>query len=142
LKATAEVAGFKEGMELRKRHVKLLFYEDAPDATVSVEQGDNIGTSDSVSLRINGKADASSAIDLNTQLLSGHLPLLAKPDSKDVFILGLGSGITGGAVIAHPVTNLVIADNCEPVFRGRSSVAGRCPGAPETLTAKVRRDHH
>ena len=82
-----------------------------------VEQGDGIGMADSVSLRINGKADASTGIDLCTQLLSAHLPLLAKPDSKDVFILGLGSGVSGGAAIAHPITNLVIAENCAPVFR-------------------------
>ncbi len=44
-------------------------------------------------------------------------PILARPDSKDVFILGLGSGITGGAVLGHPVENLVIAENCEPVVR-------------------------
>lgn len=106
-----------ETMEKRKRHVTLLFYEDAPDATVSVEQGDGVGVGSDLALRINGKADASSGTDMCTQLLSGHLPLLAKPDAKDVFVLGLGSGITGGAVTAHPVTNLVVADNCEPVFR-------------------------
>ena len=104
-------------MANRKRYVKLLFYQDAPDATVSVEQGDGIAIAPDVALRINGKADASSGRDMCTQLLSAHLPLLAKADAKDVFILGLGSGISAGAAIAHPITNLVIADNCAPVFR-------------------------
>ncbi len=104
-------------MSFRKTHVTIDFYEDAPDATVSVEHGDGIGAPDDVGLRINGKTDASSRFDLSTQLLVGHLPLLARPESKDVFILGLGSGITGGAVLGHPIEHLTVAENCEPVAR-------------------------
>lgn len=104
-------------MEKRKQHVAIAFYEDAPDATVSVEHGDGVGAPAEWGLRINGKADASSHGDLGTQLLVGHLPILARPESKDIFILGLGSGITGGAVLCHPVDSLTIAENCEPVVR-------------------------
>jgi predicted membrane-bound spermidine synthase len=104
-------------MEFRKRHIKIEFYEDAPDATVSIERGDGVAVPDDVGLRINGKPDASSRLDLSTQTLVGHLPILARPESKDVFILGLGSGITGGAVLGHPVEHLTIAENCEPVVR-------------------------
>jgi spermidine synthase len=112
-----ETEVFFNVMDQRKQHIKILFYEDAPDATVSIEQGDGVGAPDDIGLRINGKTDASSRSDLSTQLLVGHLPLLARPDAKDVFILGLGSGITGGAVLAHPVERLVVAENCEPVVR-------------------------
>ncbi len=104
-------------MERRKQHVKILFYEDAPDATVTVERGDGIGAADETGLRINGKPDASSHGDLSSQLLLTHLPLLARPGSKDVFLLGLGSGISGGAALRHDLTHLVIAENCEPVVR-------------------------
>jgi spermidine synthase len=102
----------------RKQFIKILFYEDAPDATVSVEKGPSrSGNYEEVGLRINGKTDASSHGDLSTQMLLGHLPLLARPESKDVFVLGLGGGITGGAVLKHPVEHLTIAENCEPVVR-------------------------
>ncbi len=104
-------------MEQRKAHIRILFYEDAPDATVSIEQGDGVGAPDDIGLRINGKTDASSRSDLSTQLLLGHLPLLARPDAQDVFILGLGSGVTGGAVLGHPVRQLTVAENCGPVIR-------------------------
>ncbi len=104
-------------MEQRKKHIRILFYEDAPDATVSIEQGDGIGAPDDIGLRINGKTDASSKSDLSTQLLLGHLPLLARPAAQDVFILGLGSGVTGGAVLAHPIRRMTVAENCEPVIR-------------------------
>ena len=112
-----EIEVERGAMDFRKQHIKIVFYEDAPDATVSIEQGDGVAVPDDVGLRINGKPDASSRLDLSTQTLVGHLPMLARPESKDVFILGLGSGITGGAVLGHPIEHLTIAENCEPVVR-------------------------
>lgn len=104
-------------MELRKKHIKIHFYEDAPDATVDIEQGDGVGAPADLGLRLNGKTDASTHADLCTQLLLAHIPMAARPGAKDVFILGLGSGITGGAVLGYPVQHLAIAENCEPVIR-------------------------
>jgi len=102
-------------MELRRQIVKILFYEDAPDATVSVET--NLKKADSINLRINGKPDASTGGDLLTQYLCAHLPMAVRPDAKEVFVLGMGSGITAGAVLGHPVERVTIAENCEPVLR-------------------------
>jgi hypothetical protein len=82
-----------------------------------VEHGDGLGAPADVGLRINGKADASSRADLGTQLLMGHLPMLARPEAKTVFLLGLGSGITAGALLEYPIDHLTIAENCEPVIR-------------------------
>jgi spermidine synthase len=104
-------------LELRKKHLKILFYEDAADASICVEEGDGIKARKSRRLLVNGKADASTADDLATQLLVAHLPLLSKPDSKDVFILGIGSAITAGAAIVHPLNHLTVAENCEPIIR-------------------------
>ena len=107
----------KTTLKIRKEHIKIYFYEDAPDATVDVEQGDGVGADADLGLRLNGKTDASSRGDLGTQLLVGHIPMAACPDAKEVFILGLGSGITGGAILGHPIEHLTIAENCEPVIR-------------------------
>jgi spermidine synthase len=104
-------------MQIRKQQMKLLFYEDAPDATVSVELAGGIVTPQSIGLRINGKADAGTDIDVCNQLLLAHLPMLVKPEAKDVFVLGLGSGMTAGAVLAYPVNQVVVAENCDPVIR-------------------------
>ncbi|HUR47312.1 MAG TPA: fused MFS/spermidine synthase [Candidatus Saccharimonadales bacterium] len=104
-------------MASRKEHIKIHFYEDAADATVTIEQGDGIGAPNDLGLRLNGKADASTRADLCTQLMVGHIPMAACPNAKDVFILGLGSGITGGAILGHPIEHLTIAENCEPVIR-------------------------
>ena len=51
-----------------------------------------------------------------TQYLLAHLPMAAKPDAKNVFVLGFGSGITGGALLGHPIEKLTIAENCKPVL--------------------------
>ncbi len=104
-------------MTLRKEHIKIRFYEDAPDATVSVEEVDGMIARASLGLRINGKPDAGTDLDLSTQFLLANLPMMAKPGAKDVFVLGLGSGITAGALLPYPVQRIDIAENCAPVIR-------------------------
>ncbi|MBI5800199.1 MAG: fused MFS/spermidine synthase [Verrucomicrobia bacterium] len=101
----------------RQRHIKIRFYEDAADASVAVEQGDGVGASDQFVLRINGKPDATSRGDMATQFLLAHLPMLARPDSKDIFVLGFGSGVTAGALLGHPIGRVTVAENCAPVLR-------------------------
>jgi hypothetical protein len=43
--------------------------------------------------------------------------MLAKPDAKDVFVLGLASGMTAVAPLAYPIERLDVAENCEPVIK-------------------------
>jgi spermidine synthase len=104
-------------MEQRRKFVKILFYEDAADATVSVETSLKKTNNTELILRINGKPDASTFGDLSTQYLLAHLPILARPQSKDVFVLGFGSGITAGALLGHPLDSVTVAENCEPILR-------------------------
>jgi predicted membrane-bound spermidine synthase len=101
--------------EIRKDD-EIVFYEDAADATVSVER-DSRSPEHQLTLRVNGKVDASTHVDLSAQLLMAHLPLMVKPESEDVFVFGMGSGVTAGAVLGYPVKRLTVAENCEPVLR-------------------------
>ncbi|MDB6025949.1 MAG: spermine/spermidine synthase family protein [Verrucomicrobiales bacterium] len=103
-----------EGMDIRRKDINIVYYKDAPDATVSVERSSAGGNM--INLRINGKVDASSHGDFATQCLLAHLPMAIRPESKDVFVIGLGSGITGGAMLSHPIDHLTIAENCKPVI--------------------------
>lgn len=117
-----EIEVNKDYMPQRKQKVQIVYYKDAPDATVSVEKREEKGET-RIGLRINGKPDASSHGDLCTQLLVGHLPVFARPQSKDVFLLGMGSGITASAVLAHPIDKLVLAENCKPVIEAANFFA-------------------
>ncbi len=83
----------------------LLFYEDGLSATVTVHrQGDN------TFLKVNGKTDASTSSDMHTQLMSGHIPLLLHPNPKTVLVIGLGSGVTVGAVAQYPVERIDVVE--------------------------------
>jgi spermidine synthase len=106
-----------QALQMRMKLVKVVFYEDAADATVSVEESAGRGSTPDLGLRVNGKVDASNRGDLATQYLLAHLPLMMRPEAEDVFVLGLGSGITAGALLGHPVRQVVVAENCEPVLR-------------------------
>ncbi|HZE95464.1 MAG TPA: fused MFS/spermidine synthase [Planctomycetota bacterium] len=55
-----------------------------------------------LSIRVNGKADASTGTaDMPTQRTIGHLGLLHHPAPKRALVIGLGSGVTLGAVACH-----------------------------------------
>ncbi len=77
---------------------RLLFYREGPTGTVAVRR-----LTGSTSLAIDGKVDASNSGDMLTQRLLAHVPLLLHDDPKRVAILGLGSGVTLGSALTHPV---------------------------------------
>jgi len=93
----------EKGIEIEtamKNKERLLYFKEGLNALVSVEKS----TLGDVSLKINGKTDASAkGGDVATQLMVGHLPLLLHPAARDVLVIGLGSGMTLGAVQKHPV---------------------------------------
>jgi len=78
----------------------LLFYREGPVASVGV-----VETQGQRTLLINGKADATtgSGLDMRTQVLVGHLPILTTPGATDVFVIGYGSGVTSAATLRYPV---------------------------------------
>ncbi|MQA29011.1 MAG: hypothetical protein GEU82_04115 [Luteitalea sp.] len=83
----------------------LLYYRDGAVATVSVKRltGD-------LSLSVDGMVDASTSGDMLTQRLLAHLPLLLHPDPHDVGIIGLGSGVTLGAALRHPIASAEVVE--------------------------------
>jgi spermidine synthase len=84
---------------------QVLFYRDGLASTVSVHR-----EGATTSLRVNGKTDASNGLDMHTQLMLGHLPLLLQPQARSVLVVGLASAITAAAVAAHPVERLDVVE--------------------------------
>ena len=82
----------------------LLFARDDREATVTVTRfADAQGL---LSLKVNGKTDASTGPDMMTQVLLGELPLMLKPGARDALLVGWGSGVTAGSILSHPVERL------------------------------------
>ncbi|MFN7979539.1 MAG: fused MFS/spermidine synthase [Vicinamibacterales bacterium] len=84
---------------------QLAYYREGATATVSVRQA--AGTT---SLAIDGKVDASNSGDMLTQRLLAHVPLLLHPAPKTVAVLGLGSGVTVGSALTHPVDRVDVLE--------------------------------
>ena len=103
----AAIYGTREGLARRR--------SDAPSCsstrTASRRRSRSTGRAPYRFYRSNGKTDASTDPgDMANQLLLGHLPMLLHPDPKDVFVLGLGTGVSAAAVARYPVRSIDIAD--------------------------------
>lgn len=86
---------------------ELIYHRDGVATTVTVErENDGVG----VSLKVNGKVDASDIGDMPTQVLSGLLPVLLHDGPSSVLVIGYGSGVTSGAVLQAPVERVRLAE--------------------------------
>jgi spermidine synthase len=96
-------------------NTKVLFYHEGIDSTISSikVKGGNQG------VLVNGKTVASASLgDRQCQLTLGHLPMLLHKDPRKVLVIGLGTGMTLGAVSIHPEVEELIAAEIEPNVRG------------------------
>ena len=69
------------------------------------------------SVAMNGKTDASTASDLETQLLLGHAPMLLAPHARRVLVIGHGVGMTAGATLRHRPDQVDIVEISPAVLR-------------------------
>ncbi|MBL8143895.1 MAG: fused MFS/spermidine synthase [Acidobacteria bacterium] len=83
----------------------LLFNREAEAGTVTVRR-----TAGITSLAIDGKADASDGADMLTQRLLAHAPLLTHGRPRTAAVIGLGSGVTASAALAHDIESLDVIE--------------------------------
>jgi spermidine synthase len=84
------------------------FYRDDPVASIAVS---DFRGGEPRSLRINGKTDASTVGDIGTQILVGHYGALLHPRPvRRVLVVGLGSGMTVGSILAHDVERVDVVE--------------------------------
>lgn len=100
--------------ELARRN-ELLYYRDGHTATVTVTQ-DLRGFRRDLFIATNGKIDGSSYLDMPTQKLSAHLPILLHPNPRQVAVVGLGTGITAGSATLHEEVERVVVMEIEPAM--------------------------
>lgn len=112
--------GYKDFIQTAAKETVIADLQD-PDvqATVFKEAGGG------QSLIINGKPDASDfEADIRTQSLLAHLPLLLHNNPDNVFVLGVGSGMTSGEALKYQeVKNIVTAELSKAVFQASKHFA-------------------
>ena len=83
----------------------VLYYKEGAGATVGVIEAATPEGKERV-LIINGKPDASSIGDFPTEVLLGQVPATLLPDARRALVVGLGSGVTAGTLLRHPLSRL------------------------------------
>lgn len=103
--AASSFTAWKETYVIRESNSELFYFDEDSHATVLVA-----GSKDSLLLSVNGKPDASSGRDLDTQMLLAHAPLFLAPGARSLLVIGHGSGITAGAALRHPIEQADIVE--------------------------------
>ncbi|MDP2983719.1 MAG: fused MFS/spermidine synthase [Candidatus Latescibacter sp.] len=94
-----------------KTSEQLVFFGDGIGGFTTVMKFINIDGKIDFSLYNSGKADASTMkMDMTTQILLAHFPLLFHQSPKQVLVLGLASGITAGETLYYPIEKLDVID--------------------------------
>ncbi|HEV8481767.1 MAG TPA: fused MFS/spermidine synthase [Candidatus Eisenbacteria bacterium] len=87
---------------------QLVFYREGLHGVVSVHE--TPGDPPELSLRVNGKSDASTGGDMATQVFLGHIPMLFAPPHASVCVIGQGSGVTARAALEHAPRRLTVVE--------------------------------
>jgi spermidine synthase len=87
---------------------ELLWQREGRLATVTVHR--ERADASVVALRVNGKTDASTGTDMVTQVLLGQLPMLWAKDAPKALVIGYGSGVTAGGVLAQGPSQLDVIE--------------------------------
>jgi predicted membrane-bound spermidine synthase len=111
-----------------ERGGQLVFYEEDPGGTVAVlEQPGSGGGGSYRRLYIQGVSNSGDApTSLRYMRLQALLPLLIHPgEPRSVLVLGFGTGITAGALLAHPgLEQRVVAELLPPVVEAGGEFSG------------------
>lgn len=95
---------------------RLLYYKEGLQTTVSVVERPGLKETPYRFLAVDGKVDASTGADMNTEILSGHIPLLLHPNPRKVLVIGLASGVTAGSVEQHASVHRLTVAEIEPAI--------------------------
>lgn len=99
---------------------RLLHYEEALGSTVSV----HLSLNEQKYFSVNGKVEADqSQRSMVLQRMIGHLPTLFHPNPQKAVNIGLGAGVSFGALGTHPLEHLEVVE-IEPAVQQAANVWG------------------
>src|SRR5215510_4808907 len=120
------------GFERTLDQLRVLFYREGATATVAVMEGRYRF------LRINGKTDAGDSPDNLTQRLLAHVPLPLHSKPRSVLVVGLGTGITLGTALLHPIEQVDAVEISPEVIEASRFFSGANGGALEDRRTRLR----
>ncbi len=86
----------------------------AEGATSSVAVTEHVGGTRQ--FHIAGKVEASDLdVDMRLERMLGHVPALMHPNPKSILIVGVGAGVTAGALSIHPEVERIVVCEIEPM---------------------------
>lgn len=89
-----------------------LFLGEGATASIAVTEG----TGGAKQFHIAGKVEASDMdIDMRLERMLGHVPALLHPHPKSILIVGVGAGVTAGALSIHPEVERIVICDIEPL---------------------------
>lgn len=107
-------AGGRVDVAAALRDYRVLYFAEGSTSTISVAEWRGHRT-----ILVNGRTEASDFLpDLQVEYLLGHVPMLLHPDPRSALVIGLGAGVTLGAVTAHDDTDSITLVEIEPVVQG------------------------
>ncbi|HKP62075.1 MAG TPA: fused MFS/spermidine synthase [Polyangiales bacterium] len=91
------------------------YISEGAASTVAV----HIAPDGSRNFHVSGRVEASTnPADMRLQRLLGHISALAHPKPESVLVVGLGAGVTAGAIARHPEVKRIVICEIEPRVTG------------------------
>lgn len=91
---------------------RFLYLEEGATASVAVTEG----VAGAKQFHIAGKVEASDMdVDMRLERMLGHIPALLHPRPRSVLIVGVGAGVTAGALSIHPEVERIVICEIERV---------------------------
>jgi spermidine synthase len=91
---------------------QVLYLAEGATASVAVTEG----VGGARQFHIAGKVEASDMdIDMRLERMLGHVPALLHPNPKSILIVGVGAGVTAGALSIHPEVERIVVCEIERV---------------------------
>ena len=87
-----------------KKESLLESWEGSSGVTAVIRKGEDLG------IKVNNYYTIGTTGASNLEARQAHIPLLIHPRPCEVFFLGMGTGITAGASLDHPVENITVSE--------------------------------